>query len=84
MKVLGFGTLFAYIVQFVMSSESIAPKSPKSAPEAPTDMVGFSAGLIFSDESKLPPNPDTTYKHPIFTAKIHKHQNPISCFVLHF
>lgn len=67
-----FDTLFAYIVQFVMSSESIAPKSPKSAPEAPTDMVGFSAGLRLRDESKLPPKPESTYKHPIFTAKTKK------------
>lgn len=51
-----------------MSSESIAPKRPKRAPEAPTDMVGFSAGLRLIDESKLPPNPESTYKHPIFTA----------------
>lgn len=57
-----------------MSSESKAPKSPKSAPDAPTDMV-VSAGLILKHDSKLPPNPESTYKHPILTAKTkNKHQ----------
>lgn len=39
-----------------MSSESIAPNRPKSAPEAPTEMP-FS---IKRAESKLPPKPATT------------------------
>ena len=60
-----------------MSSESIAPKRPKRAPEAPTDMVGFSAGLRLIDESKLPPNPESTYKHPILTAKHQKYKQII-------
>lgn len=29
-------TLFVYMDQFVISSESIAPRSPNSAPDAPT------------------------------------------------
>lgn len=32
-------TLFAYIVQFVMSSESMLPSKPKRAPDAPTEIL---------------------------------------------
>jgi hypothetical protein len=42
------------MLQFVISSESIAPRSPKRAPEAPTEMLF----LINREESTLPPNPD--------------------------
>ncbi|KAK8511940.1 hypothetical protein V6N12_074629 [Hibiscus sabdariffa] len=47
-------TLFVYMVQFVISSESIAPRSPKRAPDAPTEM----SFRINREESTLPPNPD--------------------------
>ena len=57
-------TLFAYIVQFVMSSESIPPSKPKSAPEAPTEILDW----IKSDDNILPPKPDTTYSNPILTV----------------
>ena len=40
--------------QFVISSESIAPRSPKRAPEAPTEMLF----LMNKEDSTLPPNPD--------------------------
>lgn len=39
-----------------MSSESIPPSKPKSAPEAPTDMFDW----IKSADNKLPPNPEMT------------------------
>lgn len=42
------------MVQLVMSSDSIAPRSPKSAPEAPTE----TPFLMKSTESTLPPNPE--------------------------
>lgn len=47
-------TLLEYIVQFVMSSESMAPKSPNRAPEAPTEILL----LRKRAESMLPPKPD--------------------------
>lgn len=31
-------TLFSYIVQFAMISDSMLPSRPKSAPEAPTEI----------------------------------------------
>ena len=57
-------TLLEYIVQFVISSDSIAPRSPKRAPEAPTEIWS----LRNRDDSTLPPNPDTRYMIPILTA----------------
>lgn len=47
-----------------MSSESIAPKSPKRAPDAPTEMLV----LMKKADSMLPPNPDKRYIIPIRTA----------------
>lgn len=65
-KVSLYGTLFAQFDQFVMSSESMAPKNPKSAPEAPTD-IDFPIEI---EDIKLPPKPETTYKIPIRTEKL--------------
>jgi len=42
----------------------MAPRSPNRAPEAPTDILFF----MKSDDSMLPPNPDTRYIVPIRTA----------------
>lgn len=42
----------------------MAPSNPKSAPEAPTEMVD----LMNRADNKVPPNPDTTYRTPIFAA----------------
>lgn len=47
-----------------MSSESMPPSKPKSAPEAPTEMFDW----INRAESKLPPNPDMTNSSPISTV----------------
>ena len=47
-------TLLAYIVQLVMSSESMPPSNPKSAPEAPTEMFDWRK----SADIKLPLNPE--------------------------
>lgn len=47
-------TLFVYMIQLVISSESIAPRSPKRAPEAPTEMLF----RINREEITLAPNPD--------------------------
>lgn len=47
-----------------MSSESIPPSKPKSAPEAPTEILDW----IKSDDNILPPKPDTTYSNPILTV----------------
>lgn len=67
-------TLLEYNVQFVMSSESIAPSKPKSAPEAPTEMFDW----MKRPEKILPPNPEMTYINPIRTViKAHKHQASI-------
>jgi len=52
------------MVQFVRSSDIIAPRSPKRALEAPTEMLF----LIKIEESTLPPNPDNRYINPILTA----------------
>lgn len=49
-----------------MSSETIAPKSPKRAPDAPTEMPF----LMKRAESMLPPNPDKRYIMLIRTADI--------------
>lgn len=46
-------TLLAYMVQLIISSESMLPSNPKSAPEAPTDIFD----LINRAENKLPPSP---------------------------
>lgn len=46
------------------SSESMAPNSPKSAPDAPTDMDFWR----WRADNKLPPKPEITYKRPILTA----------------
>lgn len=53
-----------YIVQLVKSSESIAPRSPNKAPEAPTEMLF----LMKRAERTLPPNPERRYIAPIRTA----------------
>lgn len=47
-----------------MSSESMPPSKPKSAPEAPTEMFDW----INRAESKLPPNPDMKNSSPISTV----------------
>lgn len=51
------------MVQLVISSDNIAPKSPKRAPEAPTEILF----LTKREERTLPPNPDTRYITPILT-----------------
>jgi hypothetical protein len=52
------------MVQLVISSDSIAPRRPKSAPEAPTE----TPFLRKSTESTLPPKPDTRYTSPTLPA----------------
>lgn len=47
-----------------MSSDSMPPSNPKSAPEAPTEMFDW----MKRAESKLPPNPDMTNSSPISTV----------------
>jgi hypothetical protein len=42
------------MVQLVRSSESMAPRSPKRAPEAPTEMWF----LMNREDRTLPPRPD--------------------------
>ena len=42
------------MVQFVKSSESIAPSRPNKAPEAPTEMLLW----MNNAESILPPSPE--------------------------
>lgn len=56
-----------------MSSESMDPNRPKSAPEAPTEMVLFLAGD--KTDVKLPPKPDIMYNGPILTAIIQVTRN---------
>lgn len=51
------------MVQFVMSSESIDPSKPNSAPEAPTE----TPFLKKRAERTFPPNPDTMYIRPTLT-----------------
>ena len=51
------------MVQFVISSDKIAPKSPNRAPEAPTEIPL----LMKRDDRTLPPNPERRYRIPIFT-----------------
>lgn len=68
-------TLFSYIVQFVMSSDSIEPNSPNSAPEAPTDIFD----TINREDSKLPPTPEITYSVPILTAT-DNHQSMVKLY----
>ena len=53
------------MVQLVRSSESIEPRRPKRAPEAPTE-ISF---LINNEDSMLPPIPDIMYMTPILTGK---------------
>lgn len=48
-----------------MSSESMLPSKPKSAPEAPTEIFD----CINRAESKLPPNPEMIYNNPTRTVK---------------
>jgi hypothetical protein len=49
----------------------MAPKSPKSAPDAPTDMVfGTTASLKCKIDNKLPPKPESRYNIPISTANL--------------
>lgn len=71
-------TLLEYIVQFVISSDSIAPRSPKRAPEAPTEVWS----LINRHDRTLPPNPDTRYITPILTAMNLKKENVRSMYNL--
>lgn len=49
-----------------MSSESIPPNNPKSAPEAPTEMFDW----MKRADIKLPPNPEIMYSKPIRTTKL--------------
>lgn len=53
------------MVQLVRSSESIEPRRPKRAPEAPTEIPL----LINNEDNMLPPIPDITYMTPILTGK---------------
>lgn len=55
------------MVQLVMSSESIPPNNPKSAPDAPTDIFDW----IKRADNKLPPNPEIRYSKPMRTVKHH-------------
>lgn len=48
-----------------MSSESMPPSNPKSAPEAPTEILDW----IKRDDNKLPPRPEMRYSNPIRTEK---------------
>lgn len=54
----------------MMSSESMAPRNPKSAPDAPTD-IDFSREI---EDDKLPPMPERTYKIPTLTEKLRHHR----------
>lgn len=54
-----------------MSSESIPPSKPKSAPEAPTEIFDW----IKRADSKLPPNPEMTYSKPTFTVNHQLNRN---------
>ena len=47
----------------------MAPRRPKSAPDAPTDTVLDLASCKCKIDSKLPPIPEIIYKSPILTAK---------------
>lgn len=58
------------MVQLVRSSDNIAPRKPKRAPEAPTEMLV----LIKRDETRLPPNPEKRYITPIRTEKAQRKQ----------
>lgn len=60
-------TLLAYILQLVISSDSIPPNSPKSAPEAPTEMFD----CMKRADKILPPNPEMRYSKPIRAEKQH-------------
>lgn len=55
----------------MISSESIAPSSPKSAPEAPTEILF----LMKREERILPPSPDRRYITPIRTARSQPKEN---------
>lgn len=48
----------------VKSSDSIEPRRPKRAPEAPTEILF----LINREDSMLPPSPANRYITPILTA----------------
>jgi len=52
----------------VKSSESIEPRRPKRAPEAPTEILF----LINNDDNILPPIPDNRYITPILTENFKK------------
>lgn len=41
------------------------PNKPKSAPEAPTEILDW----MKSADNKLPPNPDNKYSNPIRTIQ---------------
>ena len=60
-----YGTLLAYIVQFVRSSESMDPSNPNNAPDAPTEIVL----RINKHDNMLPPIPDIRYNNPIRTVE---------------
>jgi hypothetical protein len=57
-------TLLECNVQLVITSESIAPMSPKRTPEEPTETLF----LIKREDRTLPPNPDIKNINPILTA----------------
>lgn len=48
-----------------MSSESMPPSNPKSAPDAPTEILFW----IKRDDNKLPPRPEMRYSNPIRTRR---------------
>lgn len=58
-------TLSVYMVQFVISSESIDPRRPNRAPDAPTE----TEFLTKRAETMLPPIPETRYITPTRTAE---------------
>lgn len=53
------------MVQLVINSDSIAPRSPNKAPDAPTEILF----LMKRDDRILPPNPESRYIAPIRTSK---------------
>lgn len=61
-----------------MSSDSIEPNSPNSAPEAPTDIFD----TINREDSKLPPTPEIRYSVPILTAT-DNHQSMVKLYDHH-
>lgn len=64
-------TLSVYIVQFVKSSDNIAPRSPNKAPDAPTEMLF----CMKREDNMLPPKPESKYSIPTRTAWLYQQTN---------